>query len=272
MAAGVFSNAHVSGVRSMTPDQLADCACRLVDLGQERGVTLRLLGSLGARMQSTRTAALLDRLGREPTHDIDFMGYSRDQARAHALFLELGYQADTGIALSLEYGVRRLIFYKQPEGIMVEIFLDQLCMAHTVDFRGRLDFQDYSVAPTDLILSKLQIQEIAKKDIKDIIALLATVDLSRGGGNASIDVGHITDILGRYWGFYHTARGNLERVREWSERLREELTEEERVTAEARACDLIEAMDAAPKTLRWRVRSMIGPRVKWYADVGDVHR
>jgi hypothetical protein len=256
----------------MTPDQLLELARQLIDQGKERGITIRLLGSLGARMQSPEAAILLDRLGREPTHDIDFMGYSTHHAGYDRMFKELGYVTDEAVAYSQEYGLKRLIYYEHAAGIMVEIFLDQLRMAHTVDFRGRLELKDCSVTLTDLVLSKLQIQEISEKDLKDMIALLATVELGTDSSKNVIDTDYVADVMRRDWGFYYTARGNLVKVQDLADRLGNQLTDHERETAKARAKDLISDLDVAPKSLSWRLRSVIGPRMKWYEDVQDVHR
>jgi hypothetical protein len=256
----------------MTPDELLDLAHQLVDQGEQRGVTMRLLGSLGARMQSEKTAMLLDRLGREPTHDIDYMGYGKHVAGYNRMFSELGYQADEAVAYSQEYGVNRLIYYKHDQGIMAEIFLDQLQMAHTVDFRGRLHLCDYSVTLTDLMLSKLQIQQVCEKDLLDLIALLATVELGTDSSKAVIDVDYVTNVMRRNWGFYYTATGNLVKVQEWARRLEEQLTSQEREIVSERSKDLIANLEAARKTWRWRMRSWIGPRWKWYEEVSDVHR
>jgi hypothetical protein len=89
------------------------------------------------------------------------------------MFRELGYEPDPSVAFSQEYGIQRLIFHKPNEQLMAEVFLDVLRMAQTLDFRGRLELDSPSVSLVDLLLSKLQIQQITEKDIKDMIALLA---------------------------------------------------------------------------------------------------
>jgi hypothetical protein len=42
-----------------------------------------------------------------------------------------------------------------------------------LDFRGRLELDSPTISLVDLLLSKLQIQRITEKDIKDMIAILA---------------------------------------------------------------------------------------------------
>jgi hypothetical protein len=254
----------------MTPDELLRIALDLVDMGAQRGVMLRLLGSLGARAHSRESAALLDTLGREPTHDIDFMGYSSQQIQATRMFRELGYEPDPSVAFSQEYGIQRLIFHKPNEQLMAEVFLDVLRMAHTLDFRGRLELDSPSVSLVDLLLSKLQIQQITEKDIKDMIALLAEHALGSGGQEV-IDVPYLLELTSQQWGLYYTARTNLSIVSDWAERT-SQLDLNTRQQVREKVSELIRQMDAAPKSLRWRLRSSLGTRVRWYDQVDDVHR
>lgn len=254
----------------MTPDELLRNALDLVEMGAQRGVTLRLLGSLGARAHSRESAALLDVLGREPTHDIDFMGYSGQQAEATRMFLELGYKPDPSVAFSQEYGIQRLIFHKPDQQLMVEIFLDVLRMAHSLDFRGRLELDSPSVSLVDLLLSKLQIQQITEKDIKDMIALLAEHEV-RADGPEAIDVSYLLQLTSQQWGLYHTAKANLAIVSDMAERI-SQLPPDTRQQVGAKVRELVGQMDSIPKSLRWRLRSVLGTRVRWYDQVDDVHR
>jgi hypothetical protein len=157
----------------MNPDELLKLALDLVERGAQQGVTLRLLGSLAVRSHIQDSGGLLDLLERMPTRDIDFMGYSKEQTQADKMFIGLGYEPDPSVAYSLEYGIQRLIYHQRDEQIMAEVFLDELKMAHTIDFRGRLELDSPSISLVDLLLTKLQIQQITEKDIKDMIALLA---------------------------------------------------------------------------------------------------
>jgi hypothetical protein len=254
----------------MTPDELLQIALDLVDLGAQRGVTLRLLGSLGTRAHSPGSAALLDVLGREPTHDIDFMGYSSQQVEAARMFRELGYEPDPSVAFSQEYGIQRLIFHERRQQLMVEIFLDVLRMAHTLDFRGRLELDSPSVSLVDLLLSKLQIQQITEKDIKDMIALLAEHEL-RSDGREVIDISYLLELTSDQWGLFHTARTNLSIVSDWAQRT-SELDPQTREQVRRKIGELTGQMDAAPKSMRWKLRSALGTRVRWYDQVDDVHR
>jgi hypothetical protein len=51
-----------------------------------------------------------------------------------------------------------------------------------------------------------------------------------------------------------------------------ELDETQAQTIRERLAAIQEAMDAAPKTMAWKVRAKIGTRVRWYEEVEEVQR
>lgn len=166
---------------------------------------LQILGHLAIRDHVNERIELLDLLNRVPTKDIDFIGYSKERTQAECMFADLGYEVDPSVAFSQEYGLQRLIFHHRETEIMAEIFLDQLRMSHTLDFRGRLELDCPTISLVDLLLSKLQIQEISEKDIKDMIALLAEHEMG-SDGRELIDVSYLLKLTGNDWGLFYTAK------------------------------------------------------------------
>ena len=253
----------------MTTDLLV-LARQLAEKAQQRGILLRMLGSLAVREHGTESGALPDLLERVPTRDIDFMGYSSQQAQTDRFFKELGYKIDPSVAHSQEYGIQRLIYHHTEEQVMAEVFLDVLRMSHTLDFRGRLELDSPTISLVDLLLSKLQIQQITEKDIKDMISILAEHELG-SGDRERVDPGHFLKLTSDNWGLWYTALGNLRIVREWVDRV-PALPPSLRANAETRIDALIQRGESEPKTLRWRARARIGTRVRWYEEVPEVHR
>ncbi len=253
----------------MNPDEFLELAENLVDMGSEQGVTLRLLGSLAVIHHIQDRDKLLNLIDRVPTRDIDFMGYSEEQTKADRMFTKLGYEIDPSVAYSLEYGIQRLIYHHREQEIMAEIFLDQLRMSHTLDFRGRLELDHPTISLIDLLLSKLQIQEITEKDIKDIIVLLSEHDLGTDS-RESVDLSHLLSVTSDDWGFYYTAKTNLDIVKLWLGKV-DVLESSMSQDIETKLNEIKKSMEEAPKSLRWNLRSIIGTRMKWYERVGDVH-
>lgn len=247
---------------------LLDLAQSLIAEAATQGIVLRLTGSLAIREHCRGSIALMDLLGRESPLDIDFMGYSRQQKQIDRMFKILGYEIDGSIAQSLEYGIQRLIYHQTQDTIKVEVFLDVLRMSHTLDLRDRLELDSPSVSLVDLLLAKLQIHEITEKDIKDITVLLAEHKLGEHGREV-VDVHYVLSLMKRDWGLYYTTTRNLSLVQEWIDN-NHELEPVTLDMVKVRVQELADRIESEPKSLRWRLRAMIGPRIPWYQVVEDV--
>jgi hypothetical protein len=251
-------------------NHLADLARHLIDEASQRGVTLRLTGSMAVRTHCAPARDVLEQVGREPPQDVDLFALSRQDRDIRALFKSLGFEPDPSLALSHEYGLQRLIYYAPADRTKVEVFLDMLYMSHTLDFRARLGVDSPTLSVADLLLAKLQIHEITEKDIQDVIALLATHELAAGEREA-IDLPYLLGLFRQDWGLYYTAKKNLALVREHIDRY-DSLPAPARETAGTRVQTLGVRIEAEPKALRWRARAAVGTRVPWYQEVRDVEQ
>ncbi|MEX2135611.1 MAG: hypothetical protein WEB29_01445 [Chloroflexota bacterium] len=231
-------------------------------------MTLRLIGSLAVSLRCETTRHLTELLGRRVPRDIDFVGYSTQAEPIEKLFASRGYLLHPAVRNSREWGVKRLI-YTDAIGHKVDVFLDELVMAHTITFAGRLERDERTVSLADLLLSKLQIHRITENDLIDMVVLLGAAGF--GPGEDQIDLAYIAGIMAADWGFFHTTLANLAKLGEAVERY-SALSGEVAATVRARARELAEAIEAAPKTTRWRLRARIGTRVPWYEDVEEVDR
>jgi hypothetical protein len=50
------------------------------------------------------------------------------------------------------------------------------------------------------------------------------------------------------------------------------LDAEDAATVRLRLATIRSHIEAAPKSLRWRLRAAVGPRLAWYEEVGEVER
>jgi hypothetical protein len=244
-------------------------AREILRLAAERSVVMRLTGSLAIRALCENHAALLDELGRRPYRDIDLLAYSKQKRAITDLFEQRGYVADRSITQLQEFGIKRLIYEDPSSHIKVDVFMDELVMAHTIPFLGRLELTEPTISVTDLLLTKLQIHEITENDLMDTIVLLAEHDVAPA--TDAINVSYITDIMRKDWGFYHSTMMNLEKVREATERY-SALPDGVSSVVRARLSKLKDAIAGAPKTQRWKMRARVGTRVRWYEEVHEVDR
>ncbi len=233
----------------------------------DQGVPVRLIGSLAIAHRCPTTRPLMAALGRRPPRDMDFMGYSAHEGKLHSLLSRRGYAIHPAVSHSREWGVNRLIYTHPEHEGKVDIFLDRLVMAHTIDFRGRLEREDVTVSLADLLLTKLQIYRITENDLIDLTVLLAEADL--GPEPDGIDVARLQHVLGDDWGFWYGAALNLDRLADGVDR-NGHLDPAVQATVQDRIVRLRHSIEAAPKSVRWRVRSRVGTRVGWYEHVDDV--
>lgn len=251
----------------MTPEAVTAEAVAIQRLASAKGITVRLIGSLAIAHRCPRHRWLLSELGRRPPRDIDFVAYSRDERSLNALLAQRGYLLHPSVSHSREWGVKRLIYTHADHDGKVDVFLDQLVMAHTIDFTGRLEHEPVTVSLADLLLSKLQIYRITDNDFIDLTVLLAEAELGSAPNQIGLD--RVRGVLGDDWGFTYGAKRNLAQL---TEVVVGNASLEPNIAAhvQARASRLIEEIDAAPKSMRWRLRARIGTRAPWHEHVDDV--
>jgi hypothetical protein len=135
-------------------------------------------------------------------------------------------------------------------------------MCHKLDLGPRLQFPGQTLPPSDLLLLKLQVVELNKKDATDALALLLQFEPVPDDGPETLSTGYIARLCGSDWGWYTTLHDNLAAVSRYAE----EILGDQRavVLVRERIDAIVEAMDAAPKPLAWRVRDKIGRRMAWY--------
>jgi len=74
-------------------------------------------------------------------------------------------------------------------------------------------------------------------------------------------------VLGRDWGFHHTVERNLQKVGElWSREPLPAATHD----VGAQVASLQRAIEDAPKSRAWRLRSRVGERIRWYETPEEV--
>jgi len=251
------------------PSVFVEEALRYTKEAADKGVPLRILGGLAIYLHSENQRALWDSLGRIGSKvftDIDLVGYSRLMSKIVEYFEGMGY-AYSQTAL-LARGGSRVIFYGETIPI-VDVFMDKLDMCHTIDFRKRLEIDYPTISLADLLLEKLQIVELNEKDIKDVIVLLRAHDLGNGD-RETINTQYIAELLSKDWGFYYTFTTNLAKLKEYISA--SEAVTDHREDLNGKIETISQKIESEPKSTGWKMRAKVGPRRKWYQDVGDATR
>jgi hypothetical protein len=110
-------------------------------------------------------------------------------------------------------------------------------------------------------MTKLQIVELNAKDRGDLFALLSSTD---------VELERIAALTANDWGLQHTFELNLARLREGLDGL--PLAADERAALGRRIDAIAAAMDAAPKSRKWKLRAKVGERKRWYDEPEEVDR
>lgn len=247
-----------------------DEARRIVDEGEKQGLTLRAMGGVAIRLHTMDQVDLAKRLGRlgpgqQEFTDLDFMAYRRQRVKMKEFFGALGY-GKRKTTLSTAASERQIYFH--PHGwFFVDVFFDKLLVAnHPLDFRGRLELDSPTITPTDMLLEKLQIVSFSDKDFKDTLVLLAAHGLAEAEEKEAINAKYVAQLLAKDWGFWYTVTTNLAGIRELLPQT-EALTEEERTDLQAKTDGLLAYIEEEPKSIKWKMRARVGPKVRWYEPV-----
>ena len=255
-------------------DPLAE-ALRIVDLAADRGLLVRLMGGMAFHAISPTWTALRARPGR----DIDFATRSADCKAVADLLVECGYTPDR--QYNALYGHKQLYFVDIEHRRPADVLVDRLDMCHRLDFAARLPLARPTLPLADLLLTKLQIVEINRKDVLDALILLAEHPLAANDGGtdagdaaAAINLSRIVAITSADWGWWRTITGNLATLTRF---VATDLAPDDLDTGRPLRFDpqtqidaLGAAIEAAPKSARWRLRARLGDRVRWYEEPEEI--
>jgi hypothetical protein len=254
------------------PDPLHE-ALRIVDVAQEHGLLVRLMGGMAIRAHAPEWPARTRRI----EVDLDFATRSRDRGAFYELLAEEGYTPDK--RHNALFGSTQAYFVDVPRNRPVDVLVDKLEMCHRIEFGDRLRLSSPTLPLAELLLSKLQIVRINRKDVLDALVLLAEHPL--GGDDGVVDTRHglgainvprILSFTSNDWGWWRTVTGNLDTLDQY---LAVELSPSDldlnngrdiRFDPAVQVAALRRAIDEAPKSARWRLRARVGERATWYRE------
>ena len=245
-------------------DDIETEARRIVAAGEAQGIVLRLLGGLAVRLHAPRAA---HRALARSYPDIDFATPARSGRSVETLMAGLGYEPNR--SFNLLNGASRLLFYDQPHTRQIDVFVGGFDMCHRLPIAERLDREPLTLPLAELLLTKLQIVQMNEKDLRDICALL--LDHPLGDTDLeTVNLPRLLEICGEDWGLWKTVTLSLEQARQFCKG--SELEPAAQQTILERLDHLGSALDAAPKSLKWKMRAAVGERVQWYTLPEEVQR
>lgn len=255
----------------------------LVAAAAAAGIPVRLIGGVAIWLRASPAARAA--LGRAYP-DIDVVAHKRQSRALRSVLEESGFQPER--VFNATHGARRLLYHSPDGGWHIDVFLDTFEMSHTLDLGARLETEPETLPAAELLLTKLQIAEVNAKDISDTAMLLwdhqptpsetsqtqnavtGITGQGEGDGPGRLNLPQLARVCGADWGLFTTLTDNLAAC---SAMIGELVAEEQaRARIQARIEAIQQGLDAAPKTLGWRVRAKVGRRVRWYELPEEVTR
>ncbi len=242
----------------MSPD-LVEQGQRIAQALTDAGAAARLFGGVAIALQcpSARAAPLRREYG-----DLDLVTTRRSAGALGGVLADFGYRpAERFNSL---HGRARLLF--ESDETHVDVFVNRFEMCHVLELEQRLELGPLTLTLADLLLTKLQVAQINRKDVTDAVALLLDHELS--AGDAGIDIGRCTAVLAADWGWWRTATENLAKLTSLAPGLGLDAAQLARLSAQVE--QLSGAIAAAPKGIKWRGRARLGDRVPWRNDPEEI--
>jgi hypothetical protein len=228
---------------------------RLLGIADQEGVPLRLLGGVAVRLKAPDVPPSLAR----EYKDIDFAVTKKGSGAADKLLRAAGYEPN--VAFNAMHARERGLYYDEVHGRQVDLFINAFRMCHEIPLGDRLEVETRTVPLAELILTKLQIIELNEKDIRDTVLLFHGHPIADHDDGA-VNGAHIAALCADDWGLWRTITANLERCR--GHVADYELPAEDRARIEASFDQLLERIEAEPKSRGWRRRAKVGDKKRWY--------
>jgi len=170
--------------------------------------------------------------------------------------------------LSLVPGIKRSILIKG--NIKIDIFYDEFDFNHKIDLLKknkitgnlRIDLLENQIPMAELLLQKLQIVEIGKKDLIAAWWIFKENDICLDYTDEGINMQLINEYLSKDWGFYYTVKNNIDKLTS--------LYKGEKDNTYNRIIEFEKKIDNVPKNIQWKLRKIIGKKIKWYNEVENI--
>ena len=232
---------------------------RLIESSND--LRIRLLGGVGVALHDHRPVppALERGYG-----DLDIVVPPKSTRQTTAALSAAGYVPNE--RFNALHGAQRMLFYDTDNKRQVDVFVGVFSMCHRLDLASRLDLHPYALDAADLLLTKLQIHEINRKDLVDAVRLVLThenADIAGGGDGrtSSMSLDRLRAVTSSDWGWFTTVTDNLALVRTAASEL---LEPSDAGIVEVRVDEVDDALRSAPKSMRWKARSVVGRKTPWY--------
>ena len=241
-----------------------ETAVAIVRDANGRGIPLKLLGGQAVRL----LCPLFPHRARKD-QDMDFCCVSSKKREVIDFFGETGFLGDR--KFNTLHGDRQMYFTTADGQTSVDVIMDKLNMCHVLDFAARIDRMPDTLDVADLLLTKLQVVELNRKDVHDALHLLSAYEVRPGDEPGTIGLGRIGEVVSGDWGWWRTVTMNLDKLAHFAAEEHSDLVPEARTfDPAAQAEGLRQQCDDVPKPMKWKLRAKVGDRVQWFQEPEEV--
>jgi hypothetical protein len=226
----------------------------IIECATAAGIPTRLLGGVAVYLRCP--SASRSPLARE-INDVDVIIPRTAGFRFGKAVHEIGFEPDR--LFNGLHGEERMLFARGE--VEVDVFVGRFHQCHSLDLEANLTNSRTTISLANLLMTKLQIAQINQKDLMDILALFVDHDVDASGDEEAISLAEILTVTSADWGWHTSIEDNLVKARQLAN---EFLAAETSGVVQERVERLTQAMDQAPKSLKWRLRARIGRKIPWY--------
>jgi tRNA nucleotidyltransferase/poly(A) polymerase len=243
------------GAEQICEDVVAE-AQRLVERAEREGLPLRLLGGVAVRL---RCAGEMPSAFERSYGDLDWVTAKGGSGAAQRFFEEAGYTPEA--RFNALHGRDRLLFFDHRHGRQVDVFVGSFRMSHEISFGARLALEPVTIPLAELLVTKLQIYEINRKDVADALALVCEHGIGDSDGDR-LNAKRIAELCAADWGLWRTFTGNLAKCKSMVDEF--DLPENTKEHLKRSLEEIESRIEREPKSRKWRLRARVGERKRWY--------
>ena len=236
---------------------LVDLTLDILNKCKNEGVEIRVLGSIGIFLKCIDYQDVLNQY-RPPILDIDLISRHCYIESIESIFHCSGFEQNQNFKIL--FGYQRRIFYTS-ENITIEVFLENLPFNQEIKIDDRLVLDYPTISITDLFLSKIQRIHLEQKDFIDLYVLLLQHQSNNKKKN-KIDLDYISDLCAKNWNWWKTLKMNIKKLQE-----KKNILDSYNETIITTLNQIEKAIDSKQKSIKWKMRSLIGEKMKWYKHV-----
>jgi hypothetical protein len=238
-------------------------ALQLATKTRTEGVKFRLFGSSAIFMKCIGGTDILTKNNRV-IKDVDAVLPRYDVPKFRQLMKTWGWQEQLELT-ALTDGTRLRFIDFNDRMMVLDVAVDSLKFNQSLKLTGRFEIDWPTIPVTDLILSKLQIAKLSMNDLVDVAALLDRFN-AVPSDEGEISLLRIEAICAHSWRWHRAvSQAYLNICQELSDRV--VLSAEQADRINNRAWRINEAIRTAPKTLGWKLRSVVGDGMSWVTPV-----